>query len=287
MDYKKLYESLITKAKSVNGAPYSIHSRRKNYAAHHIVPFCFFPGAEEAKRRKKDFIANHPDNLVYMTYREHFIAHRLLARIYGGQMVTALLGMIRLDGVKHSINARRYALMVAEGIKITVTHPNSINAKANFGKAVIAEHLLTGHKSFFKSASATRMYGFSPGNVTECCNKKGGRTQHKGYTFRWASEEEIEAKDSMEWVLPTMAEAVTFFTGISTTESVIMVCAGTAGLRSLGVHHSSVCSQIAGKGRRKSVGGYVWRYATQEEIDLYHRALLHKHRGYVNISQPN
>lgn len=287
MNYQKIYKELIAKANRDNGSPYSIHSRRKNYAAHHIVPFCFFPGADDNKRRKKDFKANHPDNLVYMTYREHFIAHRLLARIHGGQMVAALLGMIRLDGIKHTISARKYASMVAEGIQTTVRHPNSINAKASFGKPVIAEHVLTGHRSFFKSASATRKYGFSPGNVTECCNKKGGRTQHKGYTFRWASQEEIATKDIQEWHLPDRAEKVVFFTGRSTKDDSVVICAGTVGLKAFGVHHSSVCGQIAGKARRKSVGGYVWSYAIQQEIDKYNQAILHKDQAYVKIGQPN
>ena len=185
------------------------------------------------------------------------------------------------------LNGKMYKRFREEGQLARVNHPNTQASLRNRGTPVIGRHKITGKLSFFPSAISTKAYGFSVGNVVECCNQKGGRTQHKGYIFRWATPEEIEAKDATEWSEPNMGESVTFFTGQSTSVDAVIVCAGTAGLKAIGVHHSSVCGQIAGKGRRKSVGGYVWRYSTQKEIDLFNQALLHKHRGYVNISQPN
>lgn len=46
-------------------------------------------------------------NIVHLTAREHFIAHLLLAKIYGGPMIAAAWLLANLSGRK--INARQYA----------------------------------------------------------------------------------------------------------------------------------------------------------------------------------
>jgi hypothetical protein len=65
MDYRKHYNYLITRAKT------RIISSSKE--RHHIVPKCI-GGTED------------PSNLVDLTLREHYIAHILLAKIYGGTL---------------------------------------------------------------------------------------------------------------------------------------------------------------------------------------------------------
>lgn len=70
MDYLAIYNRLIEKAKSEN--------RKRNtgvyYEGHHIIPKCM--GGEG---RTKDL--NHP-NIVLLTAKEHYMAHRLLVLIY-------------------------------------------------------------------------------------------------------------------------------------------------------------------------------------------------------------
>jgi len=65
MDYKKTYESIIGKAKSEN--------RKKGsgiyYESHHIVPRCLC--GSDTK-----------DNKVLLIAKEHFVCHKLPARIY-------------------------------------------------------------------------------------------------------------------------------------------------------------------------------------------------------------
>jgi hypothetical protein len=65
MDYKKIYESIIEKAKS--------EDRQKRlgiyYENHHILPRCM--GGSDKK-----------ENLVLLTGREHFVCHKLLTVIY-------------------------------------------------------------------------------------------------------------------------------------------------------------------------------------------------------------
>lgn len=61
MNYRKLYEELITRAIGRKQGGYVEH--------HHIIPRCL--GG-----------SNHPSNIAILTAREHYIAHLLLAKIY-------------------------------------------------------------------------------------------------------------------------------------------------------------------------------------------------------------
>ena len=65
MNYKKIYENIIEKAKNEN--------RQKNngtyYEEHHIVPKCLGGTNEE-------------DNLILLSAREHFLCHWLLVKMY-------------------------------------------------------------------------------------------------------------------------------------------------------------------------------------------------------------
>jgi hypothetical protein len=63
MNYKKIYDQLIEKRKKEIPEGY-----KEN---HHIIPECM--GGSDDK-----------ENMVYLSAREHFIAHWLLAKIYDG-----------------------------------------------------------------------------------------------------------------------------------------------------------------------------------------------------------
>lgn len=65
MDYNKIYNNLIRKAKKEN----RIKHNGIYYENHHIIPQCL--GG-----------INNSENLVLLTAREHFIAHKLLTFIY-------------------------------------------------------------------------------------------------------------------------------------------------------------------------------------------------------------
>ena len=71
MNYKKIYDDLIKKAR--------LENREKNdivyYEIHHIVPNCM--GGEGTKRQWKFHT-----NLVLLTAKEHYISHLLLCKIY-------------------------------------------------------------------------------------------------------------------------------------------------------------------------------------------------------------
>ena len=63
MNYKKIYENLIDRAKK------RIKDDNEYYEMHHIIPRSI--GGEDNK-----------DNIAYLTLREHYLAHELLVRIY-------------------------------------------------------------------------------------------------------------------------------------------------------------------------------------------------------------
>jgi len=66
MNYQKIYDNLVLKSqfenrKKIKGGVY--------YENHHIIPRCL-NGSDEK------------ENLVLLTAREHFVAHKLLVEIY-------------------------------------------------------------------------------------------------------------------------------------------------------------------------------------------------------------
>lgn len=65
MNYTNIYMSLITKAKLKN----RIKDVKVSLEKHHILPSCIGGGDE-------------PENLVLLTPREHFVAHKLLVKMY-------------------------------------------------------------------------------------------------------------------------------------------------------------------------------------------------------------
>lgn len=78
MNYQKVYDAIIAKAKSENRK--KLRKNQKGYVYyenHHIIPVCLSGG-------------NEPENLVLLTGREHFICHKLLTYIYKGNRKIAL-----------------------------------------------------------------------------------------------------------------------------------------------------------------------------------------------------
>ncbi|MEM4261307.1 MAG: HNH endonuclease signature motif containing protein [Candidatus Woesearchaeota archaeon] len=66
MNYKKIYDSLIQKAKNRKLLP------SEYYEKHHIIP-------------KSLGGLDNDDNLIFLTYKEHYLAHLLLYKLYSNQ----------------------------------------------------------------------------------------------------------------------------------------------------------------------------------------------------------
>lgn len=133
MNYERIYNQIIKKAKSEN--------RKKikggiYYEGHHIIPKCL--GGDG-----KVIDINHP-NIILLTAKEHYIAHRLLCLIYpdNNKLRFAIWCMINGLGT-----AKRYATSsrIYESLKKSLTHSNdtrkkmSLSKKGKFGRITSEE----------------------------------------------------------------------------------------------------------------------------------------------------
>ena len=92
MNYRKLYLSIIFKAKS--------EKRQKGqgvyYEAHHILPKSLFP---KWKQRKS--------NIVLLTAKEHYFCHELLTKIYPGRSMNYALWFLS-NSSYHKVSSKQY-----------------------------------------------------------------------------------------------------------------------------------------------------------------------------------
>ncbi|MCS7316845.1 MAG: HNH endonuclease [Candidatus Dojkabacteria bacterium] len=103
MNYEKIYYKLIKKAKNR-----SLESNIK-YEKHHVIPRCL--GGSNKK-----------ENIVYLTYREHFLAHLLLLKIYDNHpkllKACMMMGVGRQNSRKYSWLKEKFSNLRREEIKI-------------------------------------------------------------------------------------------------------------------------------------------------------------------------
>ena len=117
MNYQNIYNNLVKKAqnRTVNGY----------VEKHHIVPKCM--GGSNSK-----------DNLVFLSAKEHFLAHKILVRIYPNVKGVwyALIAMGRLAQFKSRIfeSERQKAYAMRKGFKYSEESKNKM-ALAKKGKA--------------------------------------------------------------------------------------------------------------------------------------------------------
>lgn len=71
--------------KFIQSRPNHTHIKYEGYEYHHIFPKSLFPELE-----------NEPSNIILLTGREHYLAHWMLAKIYGGKMWFAFNQMRRV-----------------------------------------------------------------------------------------------------------------------------------------------------------------------------------------------
>lgn len=92
---------------------------RKGLHLHHIIPACFL--TEELRKDK--------ENLIYLTARQHYIAHLILWKAIGGPMAKAFA----LLSNEKTLTSRQYEKLIEE-----VSRQNSLNSKGknnpNYGK---------------------------------------------------------------------------------------------------------------------------------------------------------
>jgi hypothetical protein len=132
MDYKRIYYSLINSCKD------RVISSGVYYEKHHILPKCF--GGKKCK-----------SNIVYLTCREHFIAHKLLFLLTNGKdkvkMGYALHRLCTVNNSfqQHRITNSRQFEKVKERIYAFINgsnHPAFGHEKTDIEKKNISERML-------------------------------------------------------------------------------------------------------------------------------------------------
>lgn len=111
MNYERIYDQLIENKKSIMRKK----SKYEFFEKHHIIPKSMGGGEEK-------------ENLVLLTPREHFVAHMLIAKIYGGKMWAPVVRMrTKLDGTK----------MNSSMFEIAKNNASAYTSERNSGKRTI------------------------------------------------------------------------------------------------------------------------------------------------------
>jgi len=186
MEYKKIYDQIIEKAKNRSLEGYK--------EQHHILP----------KSLGGD---NSSDNLVYLTAKEHFLCHRLLCEIYPNNPKLLYALWLMAIGKKrwkqhdpYNMSSRTYA-----NLKHKLSNYKKANftlsekAKKTIGKKnskQVIQYNLNGDfiKEWSSASSAERVLNNKleahwkdiPNNIDACCRLK----QKSAYGFIWKYKEE-------------------------------------------------------------------------------------------------
>lgn len=130
MNYERVYDALISRAKNR-----PVLDGYVEY--HHILPRSM--GGDDSD-----------ENMVALTAREHFIAHLLLERIYGGSMTMALYMMSTRKGYtnrKYETLRLRFAKLVSENKERNLKISKSLT-----GKKHTDEHIQNWKESRLRNA---------------------------------------------------------------------------------------------------------------------------------------
>lgn len=137
MNYLSIYNSIMQQARN--------RTLEHGFERHHVVP-------------KSLGGANNLSNLVRLTLREHFVAHKLLTRIYTGEaqkkMWFAYYRLCNRHGRTNSrmyeqsrLQAKKYLSQIHKGKKLSAEHVQSIKARTagknnpNYGRKHSEENL--------------------------------------------------------------------------------------------------------------------------------------------------
>ena len=139
MDYQKIYNSIMDRAKSRCLSEYN--------ERHHIVPcFMYKEGARAGRYGYIEGNYDDPSNIVRLTPREHILAHKILVKIVPRKMVysavSALVYLCRLKGTSNCdtsiINTRKIEASIAQGRRALSTQYRGtvIVKNANTGEMI-------------------------------------------------------------------------------------------------------------------------------------------------------
>lgn len=130
MDYSKIYYQLCHSRQLLR--PGSKPEPAKNYETHHILPKCL-GGTDENS------------NLVHLTFREHFIAHRLLTKFHDSPKLKTAMWLMCNRNPKGT-NSRVYSYVRSEYI-IAERQPRPLEVKEKIRETVKARNASHSYKN--------------------------------------------------------------------------------------------------------------------------------------------
>uniref|UniRef100_A0A173GAZ5 Putative homing endonuclease n=1 Tax=Escherichia phage UFV-AREG1 TaxID=1837867 RepID=A0A173GAZ5_9CAUD len=190
MDYEKIYNSLIDRAR--NRALTGYKER------HHIIPKCL-GGSNDAS------------NLVDLTPEEHYVAHQLLVKIHPNSLKLSYaaikMSVYSKDNIERKNTNKRHGWLRRK-LAISVSENNKGKPAWNKGIPVTDEHrekLQTtwvftfpdGHEEIHKGLREfCELHSLNASAMSAVC--KGKRSQHKGFKCR--KLDNISENDNQEYV---------------------------------------------------------------------------------------
>lgn len=260
MDYQRIYDELIAHAVQRNGHPATIYRKKAGHANHHIRPASWFEGG------RKNPEANQPANLCFLTHREHFLGHWLLAKLHGGRMAHAFAYMCsngRYTGTV--ISSRIYERYLRQGIKARSADPEW-------------------HR---RNAEACRKRGSDPEWLARITEENRLKAQDPRWQEQHAAGMEKRnahpdwGKKHQEAIQKRLADPVyrkkISDQGLRRARLIVgeplkipapvVYLKGTKQMRAYGFHPGNINLCLNGKNAHAS--GYRWRVATPEEMEQW------------------
>lgn len=251
MNYKRIYDQLIKSAKNRSTpAGYSKKYRRCGYDIHHIIAKSL--GGTDA-----------PQNLVYLTYKEHYVAHHLLAKYAGDKMRYAFFRM--------SHNAKKYRVTAsqmsdARKLKSLTLFTKETRKKMSEWQIipVVGFNLTTGEKiTILGGRKEMNRLGFNPSHIHECCSGKLFKSQ--GYVWFRKNKSDLMSESDIQNAImsanmsqkkPELIKPLIMKCIKTKRETILNGGIGEAIEMGYNKGHVSSCCN----GKRKTHKGFYWRF---------------------------
>lgn len=174
MDYKKIYEAIVDKARQQNRKK----TKEALYENHHIIP-------------KSLGGSNSRENLVLLTPREHYLCHRLLVEIHKGtpnehKMYYAMWCMINgLGNQKRHATSSRIYTKLREELKKIKSQDRHDNRKSVEQYTVGGVYIQT----YDSPTSASKELGISRSSIENCARKECKTAG--GFNWKYVGSEKV------------------------------------------------------------------------------------------------
>lgn len=190
MNYEELINKIIIKRKFL-GIPSGYKEE------HHIIPKSF--GG-----------SNEPENLIYLTAREHFVVHRCLAKLYPNSgMVHAVYLMACTGREKYKVTSRVYeALRLAHANRISNNKESSLKkSKKLKGRKQNKEHIenrvksrKNNNKKWHSEETRNKISSSNKGQICYWKNKKIPKefiekrnlSRKNNNNYKWTKEQRLK-----------------------------------------------------------------------------------------------